>query len=200
MAELITIDKLREGCAEFKKHEGRDSMYRVATYLVEQFWGKQREMSDALGVLLLTWNQAFYRYGLLDFEVLDQCLVENWQAIEAFRPRNILSYSPVDDVPITGLYDRLHDALQISDGKMKGRKSPVAVVKTLHLLAPAFFPLWDARIAKKYGCQYDYIPFIRKMKDIVVVLTPMVDISIEGRTLLKMIDEYNYVKYTKEWI
>jgi hypothetical protein len=192
--------ELINGCNEFRKHEARDSMYRTAAFLVDHFWGKPREMSDALGVLLLTWNQAFYRYGLMDFEVLEKCLIDNWKTIESLHDRNILSYTPADDETIGNLYNQFLEALQICDGKSKGRKSPVSVAKALHLLAPAFFPLWDDKIAKQYECHYDYIPFIRKMKDIAAPLAPEVDVQKEGRTLLKMIDEYNYSKFTKEWI
>ncbi|MHC1604889.1 MAG: hypothetical protein ACXQTP_02840 [Candidatus Methanofastidiosia archaeon] len=51
-------------CEEFEKHEKRDAMYKVATSLVSYFWGKPLDMVDGLGVLLLTWNQAFYRYEI----------------------------------------------------------------------------------------------------------------------------------------
>lgn len=175
-------------------------MYRIAAFLVDHFWGKPREISDALGVLLLTWNQAFYRYGLLDFEALEKCLIDNWKTIKSFRNRSILSYSLVDDETIGNLYRQFLESLQIADGKSKGRRSPVSVAKSLHLLAPDFFPLWDDKIAREYGCHYEYIPFIRKMKDIATLLEPKVDVQKEGRTLLKMIDEYNYARYTKGWI
>ena len=66
-AELnITIDDLKKGCRAFEVNEGRDSMYRVATFLLAKWWGRYAEMVDALTVLLLTWNSAFYRYGLFD--------------------------------------------------------------------------------------------------------------------------------------
>jgi hypothetical protein len=196
----MNASELRQGCIAFQRHEARDSTYRTATLLVNQFWGNPREMADGLGVLLLTWNQAFYRYGMLDFDALEKCLVENWKIIESFRYRNILGYSPADDETIGILYDQFLQALQICDGKLKGRQSPVAAVKALHLLAPAFFPLWDYKIAVEYKCQYDYIPFLRKIKDIAADLDPVVDVRKEGRTLLKMIDEYNYARYTKSWI
>ena len=51
-----------KGCEEFERHEKRDAMYKVATFLVSYFWGRPSDMADGLGVLLLTWNQAFYRY------------------------------------------------------------------------------------------------------------------------------------------
>ncbi len=99
------------------------------------------------------------------------------------------------------------DALQIADGSMCGRKSPVAVAKALHLLAPNFFPLWDDRIAKAYGCYYNndpaekYVQFMKLMKEFVENIKDYIDFSdYLNKTLLKLIDEYNYSKYTKGWI
>jgi len=196
----MNATELLAGCAEFRRHEARDSMYRVATFLIRHFWGKTHEMTDALGVLLLTWNQAFYRYGSFDFEALENFLKYDWAAISDFHGRNILEYSSDDDPAVERLYNRSLDALQICEKKLKGRKSPVAAVKALHLLAPAYFPLWDDKIAKAYGCKYDYLPFMAKMKGFAAMLQSEVDPEKEGRSLIKMIDEYNYARYTKQWI
>ena len=61
----------QKGCDEYERREKRDSMYKVATFLVSHFWGKPNDVADGLGVLLLTWNQAFYRYGIFDFDKLE---------------------------------------------------------------------------------------------------------------------------------
>lgn len=65
---------LVRGCQAFRARESRDSMYSVASFLVRHFWGRPREVADGLGVLLLTWNQAFYRYGGFDFDRLESAL------------------------------------------------------------------------------------------------------------------------------
>jgi hypothetical protein len=78
------------------------------------------------------------------------------------------------------------------------------VAKALHLLAPGFFPLWDEKIAKAYDCYHDndpagkYMAFFLKTKVIVEALAPQVNAG--EKTLLKLIDEYNYARYTKRWI
>jgi len=71
----IPIPNCKEFCKgveEYEKHEKRDVMYKVATFLVSYFWGKPSDMADGLGVLLLTWNQSFYRYGSFDFNKLEK--------------------------------------------------------------------------------------------------------------------------------
>jgi hypothetical protein len=197
---MMNVAELKKGYEAFQAREARDSMYKTATFLVNTFWGQPKEMADGLGVLLLTWNNAFYRYGFFDFDVLEKCIGENQQILENYRHRNILDYTSADDESINDLYSKFLNALQIADGKSAGRKSPVAVAKALHLLAPGFFALWDDKIARAYNCHYDYIPFMQEMKSLAQILAPEINIDSTGKTLLKLIDEYNYAKFTKQWV
>jgi len=197
-------EEFLKGCEEFEKHEKRDAMYKIATFLTRHFWGKPADMADGLGVLLLTWNQAFYRYGIFDFGKLEKCIADNLQKLEGFRNRDILSLSSSDEYDIKDLFAKFLEALQIDAGKAQGRKSPVAVAKTLHVLAPKFFPLWDGRIARAYGCYYTenpaekYISFCKITKAIAGKVRNYIDRR--DKTLIKLIDEYNYSKYTQGWI
>ena len=205
---IPTKEEFIKGIEEFENHEKRDAMYKVATFLVSHFWGNPPEMADGLGVLLLTWNQAFYRYGDFDFDKLENALKDNLKLLEKFRKRDITTLSESDEANIKTLFDALMESLQIVSGKMKGGKSPVAVAKALHLLAPNFFPLWDYRIARVYGCYYNnnptkkYIQFMKLMKEFVENVKDYIDPSstYRNKTLLKLIDEYNYSRYTKGWI
>jgi hypothetical protein len=197
-------DEFARGCQQYAAHETRDSMYKVATFLVSHFWGRPADMADGMGVLLLTWNQAFYRYGPFSYDSLERCIVDNFPQIQSFRKRDILSLSDPDHPHIKALFLTFLRALEIDQGKSKGKQSPVAASKALHLLAPGFFPLWDARIAEAHGCRYQakpaekYLAFClatqamaRRLKDIV---------HSSDRTLVKLIDEYNYSKYTQGWL
>jgi hypothetical protein len=197
-------EEFLKGCEEFEKHETRDAMYKVATFLVSHFWGKPADMADGLGVLLLTWNQAFYRYGIFDFNKLERCIADNFQRIENFRGRDISTLSSSDEGDIRLLFNQFLESLQIDSGKMQGRRSPVAVAKALHLLAPNFFPLWDYKIAQAYGCYYDknpgekYVSFCKITKSVADKVKNYIIRS--DKTLIKLIDEYNYSKYTQRWI
>lgn len=182
-------------------------MYKTATFLVEHFWGSCQEMADSLGVLLLTWNQALYRYGIFDFDKLENCISDNMNSLDRFRKESILNYSPDKDEAIEHLFEEFLAALQISRGKKKGVKSPVATAKALHLLAPEFFPLWDYKIARAYRHNYSHNPqekyllFLRTSKELLEKLRPHVKAqALKNKTLLKLIDEYNYAKYTKGWV
>lgn len=204
---IPTKKEFISGIEAFQKHEKRDAIYKVATFLVSYFWGKPSDMANSLGVLLLTWNQAFYRYGNFDFDKVENVIRKNLGKLKEFRCRDITTLSKSDEPDIKEIFNKFMESLQIASGEMKGRTSPVAVAKALHLLAPDFFPLWDDRISKAYGCYYKnnpaekYIRFMRLMKKFAGKVKDYVNLSnYPNKTLLKLIDEYNYSKYTKKWI
>ena len=205
--EKLNISTQKEFCRgieEFEKHEKRDAMYKVATFIISHYWGRPFDMANGLGVLLLTWNQAFYRYGPFDFDELERCININLKKLKNFRNRHITSLLESDEKDINGLFKEFLEALQIDSGKMQGRTSPVAVSKALHILAPDFFPIWDQKIAKAYGYNYyknpekKYFSFCRIIKDVADKVEDYVVHS--DKTLVKLIDEYNFSKYTGGWI
>ena len=213
-----------QGSQNFVQQERRDAMYKVATFLVNHFWYEPSDIADGIGVLLLVWNQAFYRYCnfALDFESLERFLKENEEVIQELRHREISSFDKNDMPTIRRLFTGLLKVLECGN-----KRSPVAVSKALHLLAPNFFPLWDVEISKTYGCRwYDsheagekYLKFMVVMKNLSerLVASYMNKNSVGrenaeksmrneassnlpfAKSLLKIIDEFNYAKYTKKW-
>ena len=180
-------------------------MYRVATFLVKQFWGQARELADGIGVLLLTWNQAHYRYGAPDLERFERLLTEEADTLQSLRDRDISTFSRQDTQTTKALFLSALTALEITEGRSKGRQSPVAVAKALHLLAPGFFPLWDKAIAIAYTCDYSvgavdaYLRFIDIAKAMVERHAQTIPL-LANKTPLKVLDEYNYAKFTKKWV
>src|SRR6266496_30607 len=102
--KLPTPAQFVRGCRAYERHEPREAMYNVATFLVQHFWAWPAKMADSLGVLLLTWNQAFYRYGVFDFDKLKKCITKNLQLLKKYRDSNILDYKASDDKPIRQLF------------------------------------------------------------------------------------------------
>lgn len=203
---LPTIEEINIGSREFELHEVRDAMYKVARFLIGHFWGQPSEMANGLGVLLLTWNQAFYRYGQFDFYELEKCITSNMERLTRYKSKNIAEYVEEDRPYIEELFISFLDALTIRKDGRAGRKSPVAAAKALHLLAPHFFPLWDHKISKAYKCNYSHAPveaymrFFRLSYDMAGALQSAAQLPTNGKSLLKMIDEYNYAEYTKKWV
>src|SRR5262245_57795105 len=91
---------LEKASTIYEANEERESMYRVASFLLTHWWGKYDQLADSLSVLLFTWNEAFYRYGMFENAKLRKCLAENWQSVESFRPRDISSFSEKDYIDV----------------------------------------------------------------------------------------------------
>ncbi len=77
---------------------------------------------------------------------------------------------------------------------------PVGAAKALHLLAPKFFPLWDREIAKWYKCPLVGVGsngerYWRFMK---IAQEQCIDLKNQGENVLKLIDEYNYVTFSRK--
>ncbi|MBI3089140.1 MAG: hypothetical protein HYY96_00615 [Candidatus Tectomicrobia bacterium] len=207
MAEMpnISPDEFKRGYLAFQKHVHRPSWYKTATVLVRHSWGDPREMADGIAVLLLTWNKRFYKYGSFDFDRLEEALRRNMGVIEGLRARHIQSLVVADEPIIRQLFLDFLEALRIKEGKKTKDRPMVAVAKALHLLAPDFLPIWDRKIARAYTGSYysnpdhKYVAFAYKMQHLARQLHEHVPPN-GGRTFLKLIDEYNYSRYTKRWI
>lgn len=210
----ITTDDLRRGCKAFQEREYRDAMYKISQELIEHHWGNAEETADALGVLLLTWNHAAYRYDRFDYTQLQAFLETHAAVLNDWRSMRLEGLAVLDASAVGRIFDALLDALVT----VKGSRSPVGAGKALHLLAPRMFPLWDNKIARHYGCGFmgapgsaaKYARFTQRMKDVLNGLDAEMTLAqLEGelnaqsrfpKPILKFIDEYNYARFTYKWI
>ena len=164
-------------------------------------WGNADEMSAGIGLLLRSWHNAFYRFGSYDPACLTACIDENIEILSDLRERTIGSFSTDDEPLVRYLFNVFTNALK--GGKNGEQRSTVATAKAMHLLAPAFLPLWDNYIAGAYG-QFpmwanNYIGFCWQMKELAVVVEGYMP-NPDDCTILKRIDEFNYAIYTKSWV
>lgn len=189
-------------------------MYKIARELIEQHWGNAEDIADALGVLLMTWNQAAYRYGAFDYARLQAFLEAHAAVLNDYRAMQLEEVTTLDEPAVSEIFIALLDALVTASG----RRSPVGAGKALHLLAPRMFPLWDNEIARRYGCgvmgapgsAIKYVRFTQRIKDALAGLAvevPLAQLEKEfnararfPKPILKYIDEYNYARYTYHWI
>jgi len=203
MPTAIMLSDLEKQCRAFGPD---DSMYRVSTFLVREWLADPKRLVDALSVLLLVWNGAFYRYGSFSEQALEDCLRQNYALLSTFRGREISSWTEADEPDIERVFLSLLAALR---NTANGKRSPVSASKALHLLAPNFFPLWDQYIAYAYRCPYAehpstaYVAFARKIRPLAIRISSELACEESPRKswlseepLLKRIDEYNYMKYT----
>jgi len=179
----------------FNEVSTEDLFYRVATELVDLTIHKKTEnvsLSDAIAVLLETWNISYFRFHpnerLLLLSKIKTLLENHNRHIDDFRQRTIEEFCDNDVETVKAIFHEFETSL--------GR---TGAAKCLHLLAPRFFPLWDAAIAKAYkqgkGDGADqYCSFMEKTKNQVKELGGEKEIK---RNPLKALDEYNFMTITR---
>jgi hypothetical protein len=125
--------------------------------------------------------------------------------IDSIRLRHITGWEERDRELVHHLFGVLNVALAAERKDGKRTNAAVSTAKVLHLLAPKFLPLWDARIAKADGCDYSrnpaerYLDFCAEALRQVRLLEPDLEPEMRDR-ILKYIDEYNYCHFTYKWI
>ena len=212
---VLTWELLAESHRKYLEEEPRDAMYRVSMRLIEQNWKNDAEISEALGVLLLTWNSAFYRYGTLNFDLIQEAISKYKSRLYKLRQRSIVTYCEDERGEIEEIYGLFLIALK-NTGKIGNKNegqetySPVSVAKALHLLCPNFFPLWDDKIAIGYGCKWynSILSFDKYWKFIGITSSQVNKLESERKvedhedlpSTVKLIDEYNYIHFTKRKI
>jgi len=150
-------------------------------------------VAEALAVLLQTWNSQFYRFRggftAKHYAEIDRLLDDHWKAILDLRPRSIEIASGVDLDAAASLFHEFEEKL-----------GPTGASKALHLLAPRLFPLWETKIAKRYGFyiggETDRARMYRRFMDVARQhIKGFGGESASGRNPLKAWDEWNYCKY-----
>ncbi len=205
---MPTLAHLRKAREEFKRIEPRDFFYWSVTKLVaavldtELRTGMVDELVRVLMMLLTTWNKNYYRFfnnrkrGMTleeHFAELEAVISKHFDRLIRFRSQRIHETAEIPEQDIRDIFEDFTDVL--------GR---VGAAKCLHLLAPGFFPLWDAAILKGYGMEKNeyrhrtdaerYVAFIRISK---VQIDNLGDFSSFTDNPLKSLDEYNYCRFTK---
>jgi hypothetical protein len=192
---FLTHQDLLKAHKTFHEKETRDLFYRVATYLVSQAIKGDRAFTvpEALAVLLQTWNAQYYRFHSFDsdFQGIKQLWLEYEQRLREWSTRTIQDFE-ISDVS---------DVYQAFEGVL----GQVGAAKTLHLLCPRLFPLWDRKIIRAYKVSLDrvegyslkYLKFMSICKEQV---THLAESEVIGDDILKNIDEYNYCRFSKGWI
>lgn len=198
--KIISVSDIKKARHAFYEHEPRDLFYRVAIELVDLALNKKIlfSVAEAVAVLLQTWNKAYYQYyekfNNRHLENIERLIEKHYKNLICFRKRSIDGFLEGDRIEVENIFKDFELVL-----------GPVGAAKSLHILAPRFFPIWDRTIAYKYGFYLQergknskkYCDFIGIAKKQYEYLKNELR---EDENPLKAIDEYNYCKYTKEWI
>ncbi len=203
-----TLAHLKQARVEFKRIEPRDFFYWSITRLVSsvldvpQGPAANGELVRALMMLLTTWNRNYYRFfesrhpgtTIEDhFADLERVITKHQARLRAFRDRTLDRAANVPAEEVKGLFSDFAGVL--------GR---VGAAKCLHLIAPRYFPLWDAAILKGYGLEKGeyrhcteaerYLAFMGITREQIAQIGNIESFSDNP---LKSLDEYNYCRFTK---
>jgi len=160
--------------------------------------GGATEIATSLVVFLKVWNRQYYRFHPAKIPTLPgelKILVEDhWTLIDNFRSRSLVTVSRGDHADVVKLFESFADKLD-----------PVGAAKALHPLAPNFFPLWDNSVASGYGISvgspgYCLFMVVTKQQVESVAGSLSYDLLTPSGSPLKILDEYNYCKYTRGWV
>lgn len=123
--------------------EPRDLAYKVARSLIQGARGTGSEFSagDGVAILLMSWNAGFYRFRPGPMRTLaadlDRLIARHRRQFDEFGARSIATYDEAAD----------QNAVETLYREFLAILWPVGTAKALHVLAPAFFPIWDTAIA-----------------------------------------------------
>jgi len=201
--EPITLEDLAEAAAKFERIEPRGGFYSLARGLVE----KDLPLEGCI-LILATWNAARFSNVIFDIDAFRSTLAElsdDFVALGGYTIQTVDLES--HRARIESIFNRL--------AKIKGVEYTGAP-KVIHLLLPELFVAWDAYIrggsdkedrlyvglpcvdSKKWCLvRYDqdgrgYVDFLSDMQSRVRHLA----YSASGKTLAKVLDEWNYVQVT----
>ena len=133
-----------------------------------------------------------------------------WEGLQELESKTILDVDLSDDKTrdlIGSCFDK------VAKSNAKERNEATGASKMLHMINPKLFLMWDASIVRGYGGHFNVLPyadFLRRMQRLanyaICQIKKECDVSredaieslkCEGHTLAKTLDEYNFMKYTK---
>ena len=224
ISELKNPNKLLKGCAIFRKEEPRDLAYIVAREIVLERPDSAYHIVAGAKTLLLVWNIVYIRFlPAKTRQSLEEDLMKAYETvndeINLLRNRRLES-AELDDPNVVDRIKAIFNCFQKFDSI-----GATGASKTLHIICPDLFVMWDTEIRKNYHKLHDnrwdtldqcYIEFLKQAQKIAKGLLQQKSAEeiwknhpihseepqlVESfpqasvKTLPKMIDECNYVKF-----
>ena len=224
--KIKIVSELREGCKNFHQEEARDAAYVISMHLINEKPNDLNRIVGAIKLILLTWNNSYFQgdrrveKSNLDkdiFKAIDKCNSDlrrlNGKRLERIDLTNV----DIKEM-ITNIFKKFKEKRSIGD---------TGASKSLHILMPELFMMWDRHIRsqyhrlhpyyRSYSTEDCYYEFLKNSQDIARSLLKQrtqneiwfehlnsinkdsrdfIESFIFKESLLKMIDEYNYIKIT----
>ena len=149
----ITISDLKKCSQAFVQNERRSYVYPNALNKVQNNFGTPNKICEGISDLLSEWHNNFYRFGPFDQTKILKSVNLYHNKLKGLSTRNIRNVK-LDARFVTQfrpIFDCFLDATAGENPKFT-RRTVTGTSKSLHLLAPSFFPMCDEAISQAYGC------------------------------------------------
>lgn len=189
----VTLDDLAHARVAYELGEPRDLFYRVAQALMADAEAGRGQFSivEGLAVLLQSWNLGYYRraghrFDEAHYEAIGELLKNNQDDIAQLRERPIETLADGDRPMVERIFDRSVAVL-----------GPVGSAKTLHLLAPRWFPIFDNYILDAFHVwARDGRAYWRFMTAIKAQVLMVGGERAAGANVVKGLDELSFCRFT----
>jgi hypothetical protein len=197
----ISLTDVQNARNEYEANEPRDLFYRAATELVSLALAGRTKLaiSEAIAVLLQTWNREYYRFHEFNAQHFTDInnLLSSQRAILSTARKNVIQKLDSSNNTTATTVKQTFRKFELVLG-------PVGAAKSLHLLAPDYFPLWDRAIARAYvgnlGKAGTNGPRFWQMMCYASQQAQVLIGSGFTANPLKAIDEFNYCHFSRGWI
>ena len=211
----MLYEAIREACGKYRRC-GYGHDYDTALACYRDALKKRRsgctpdKPSREEAWILLSFANGWNARMTANFMDVQRALCEIEPDLEKLRDKALLDVC-LDDKTLK-LIGRIFEKLATC--KSKERNEATGASKMLHIINPDLFVMWDRSIVEHYGCGKFilYADFLRKMQELAKQAvcevmeqdesysreTAITSLTGCNYTLTKALDEYNFMKYTKE--
>ncbi len=189
----VTLDDLAHARVAYERGEPRDLFYRVALALMADAEAGRGPFTvvEGLAVLLQSWNLGYYRraghrFDEAHYEAIGELLKSNQDDLARLRERPIETLADGDQAVVERLFGRFAAVL-----------GPVGSAKSLHLLAPRWFPIFDNYILDAFHVWgRDGRAYWRFMTAIKAQVQMVGGERAAGANVVKGLDELSFCRFT----
>jgi hypothetical protein len=189
----VLLEDLAQARVAYERDEPRDLFYRVALAIIADAEAGRGQFSvvEGLAVLLQSWNLGYYRrarhpFDQAHYEAITELLAANRAELMELGDRAIETMTDADRSTVERLFDRFVAVL-----------GPVGSAKTLHLLAPRWFPIFDNYILQAFRVWgrdgHAYWRFTTAIKAQVEMVGGE---AAAGPNVVKALDELSFCRFT----
>ena len=189
----VALKDLKLARVAYERDEPRDLFYRVALALMAdaEAGRGQFSMVEGLAVLLQSWNLGYYQRGRHPFDqahydAIEGLLKSHKRALARLRERPIEGMTDADRPTVERIFDAFFEVL-----------GAVGSAKTLHLLAPRWFPIFDNYILGAFHIYgRDGRAYWRFMTGIRAQARMLGGEVKAGQNVVKALDELSFCRFT----